>query len=162
MISEPNPHAQEEFFNAIRSGNLVQLEKSAKEDPKLVETMTPNGFTPLIIAAYNNQVDVVALLIRLGANTDAQDHSGNTALIGACFKGYIDIIKLLIENGSNPNLTNYTQSSALIFAATYGHLEIVQYLLNHKANASHKDGKGQTALDYAHLQENKAIVTLLS
>ena len=53
--------------------------------------------TPLIIAAYNNQPEVVALLLKLGADIDAADSAGNTALMGASFRGYQPVVQQLLK-----------------------------------------------------------------
>jgi len=50
------------------------------------------GYTPLIIACYNNRLETARLLLDSGANIDEGDSGGNTALMGASFKGYLPIV----------------------------------------------------------------------
>src|SRR6202049_4093267 len=59
------------------------------------------GYTPLILATYNDNFEVAQLLLKHGANTEVKDHSGRTALMGASFKGNEREVKLLLDNGAN-------------------------------------------------------------
>ncbi|EAY09454.1 ankyrin repeat protein, putative [Trichomonas vaginalis G3] len=64
--------------------------------------------TPLIIACYNNSIDVVKFLITLdGIDINAQDYYGNTPLHEACRCNYRDIVEILIGfRGININIRN--------------------------------------------------------
>ena len=61
----------------------------------LINFQDDKGYTPLIIACYNNKYDAAKLLLDAGAFVDAQDFGGNTALMGVSFKGYSEIAKLV-------------------------------------------------------------------
>ena len=66
-----------------------------------VNVQDEKGYTPLIIACYNNRYDAAALLLRHGADVNTADFGGNTALMGAAFKGYADIARLLLMHGAD-------------------------------------------------------------
>lgn len=54
------------------------------------------GWTPLHQAAYSNQRDIAAVLMRSGADLDAEAHgSGGTPLIAALFWGHCEVADLL-------------------------------------------------------------------
>ena len=87
------------LFAASRQGNVPVLEEIFLIKKEL-DVRDERGYTPLIIAAYNNQPGATLALLKAGANPDAADASGNTALMGACFKGHAAIVKILLENGA--------------------------------------------------------------
>lgn len=152
--------AQYDLFSAARTGDLATL-KQAHDAKANLDTTDARGFTPLILAVYNNQPDAAAYLLGAGASTAIADGSGNTALMGACFRGYLPMVKLLLTHRAAINQVNRNGASALIFASTFGHADIVRYLLEQKADTSLHDSRGYTALDHARMQENPEIIALL-
>ena len=149
------------FIDACRRGDLDEVTQLCTLFPQLVSEKDAKGFTPLIIAVYNNQPAVAALLLSNGADINAQDAAGNTALMGACFKGYVGLAKDLVESGADITLRNYQGAPALTFAATFGQLAIADLLLKKGAQTSLKDSRGKSSLDHAIMQENEAMVALL-
>lgn len=57
---------------------------------------TAPGQTPLMLAARKANTTVVELLLRHGADVNAQDEIGNTALMCAIDCGNLDMVRLLI------------------------------------------------------------------
>ena len=58
------------------------------------------GYTPLMIAARNNRLELVNFLIKNGAKVNAKSKDGSTALSLAAKKGHQDIINVLKSNGA--------------------------------------------------------------
>nr|WP_299454833.1 ankyrin repeat domain-containing protein [uncultured Microscilla sp.] len=137
------------FIEAVRSGNLSTVKQHLSKYPEAVNQKNAQGFTPLILAAYYDQLPVVAYLIEQGADISAVDASGNTALMGACFKGYEQLVSQLIALGADVNVRNVQGATALIYACMFDKQAIAQLLLEHGADASIKDTQGNTALDHA-------------
>jgi len=102
------------IFEASRTGNLERIIELSKDDKKILESVDYKGFTPLILACYNDNIDIVSFLLKHKVSMDNGDNSGNTALMGVSFKGYSDVAKLLVEMGADPNLRNYNGATALI------------------------------------------------
>ena len=149
------------FFDACRRGDLATVEQLYNADPSLVNITDVRGFTPLIIAVYNNEAAVTDFLLQKGAAFDAQDASGNTAMMGAGFKGYIALIKRLLDAGADVNQRNFQGATALTFAATFGQLEIAELLLQKGADLHVQDVRGKSPLAHAIIQENEAMIELL-
>ncbi|KKX52175.1 hypothetical protein L950_0201355 [Sphingobacterium sp. IITKGP-BTPF85] len=84
------------IIHAARVGNIEVLEELIRQKADL-NSRDDKGYSPLIIACYNNQYQAAKLLLNSGAHVNAQDNGGNTALMGAAFKGYKDIAELLIS-----------------------------------------------------------------
>lgn len=96
------------IIHAARLGNVEVLEELIRQQANL-NAQDEKGYTPLIIACYNNKYEAASLLIQSGADINAQDHGGNTALMGVVFKGYDDIAQLLIENGAQLHMEMVVQ-----------------------------------------------------
>jgi hypothetical protein len=151
-----------DFFNVIRQGELEILKASLKEDPALLETKDPRGFTPLILATYSGKQEIARYLIECGADVNARDAAGNTALMGICFKGETQLAHLLLAHGADVNLQNFNGATALIFAATFGHAEIARLLLDAGADKSVTDSRGNTAMSHALHQGFAQILEMLN
>lgn len=108
------------FLDACRRGDVNDVIQLCQLFPDLINAADVKGFSPLIIAVYNNQPEVVDILLQNGADPNAQDLSGNTALMGACFKGYVPLAEKLVAAGTDVNLRNGQGAPALTFAATFG------------------------------------------
>jgi ankyrin repeat protein len=78
---------------------LEEVKKIVAQFPGSINIEDTKGFTPLILAVYNNHPHVVEHLLGNGAMLEAGDTAGNTALMGVCFKGYKDLAKMLIDAG---------------------------------------------------------------
>lgn len=67
-------------------------------------TNTAARQTPLMLAALHGSVDVCSLLLKHGADINAQDVSGNTALMCAIEHEHMDVIRCFL-NFKNLDLT---------------------------------------------------------
>ena len=154
------PIEAQDIFQVARDNSVADLEKKWTEEIHVDQT-DKRGFTPLILAVYNESYEAAKFLLDKGANPDVQDSNGNTALMGATFKAYPKMVDLLLEYKADVNLSNFNNAPALIFAATFGQTDIAKKLLEKGANKSIKDNSGKTALDHAKIQENQEMIKLL-
>lgn len=81
------------------------IKKGAKVNPENASS----GFcyifsTPLLMAAYNGDTEIVKLLVKGGANIDAVSYCGYSPLLLAAQEGRYETVKYLVKNGANPNL----------------------------------------------------------
>ena len=96
----------ETFFGAVRDGDVAKINSAITDHPDWVNSKDSRGYTPLILAAYYDRKEVVALLLQKGARVRDKDGTGNSALMGACFKGYEEVVALLLEAGADVNERN--------------------------------------------------------
>ena len=150
-----------DIFDAARTGDVDLVAAIYESNKESINTTDMKGFTPLILAVYNEQPAVVNFLLQKGAQLDEGDTAGNTALMGVCFKGYKEIAARLIKAGADVNKRNVNGATALTFAATFGHLEIAKMLLEKGASIHVPDTRGKTPLDHARMQENWEMYDLL-
>ena len=90
-----------------------------------------NGNTLLMLAAYNNSLEVAEILLKAGADVDKKNDKAQTPLAGVVFKGYIDMAKLLLKYGANPNEDNGMGLTPINCAIMFRRKEILDLLLKH-------------------------------
>lgn len=66
-------------------------------------TRTDGGFTPLLFAAREGDLDLIRLLVERGADIHATSSLGVDALVVACVRGHVEVAKFLLERGADPN-----------------------------------------------------------
>jgi ankyrin len=110
---------------------LVNTEGNAKPTGNL--WVEQGGFTPLLFAARNGDLDSARLLLAAGANVNDTAPAGTSALVVATHSGHGALAALLLDRGADPNAAGagYT---ALHAALLRGDLELVKALLAHGAN----------------------------
>ena len=141
----------ESLKEAAAAGNIkaVKQHLAAGTDVNLVS----DGFTPLHLAADNDQKEIALLLIAKGADLNARgvDVNGWTPLHMAALRGHKEIVELLIEKGSDINIkgTGRMEVSALHVSAGRGHKEITKLLIAEGAYVNAKDNNNKTPLSHA-------------
>jgi ankyrin repeat protein len=109
-----------------------------------------DGATALHWAAYLEDADTTALLIRGGAKVNTPNNYGVTPLALASANGHRAIIELLVKAGADPNGAVRSGETPLMLAARTGRLDAVKVLLNAGADVNAKETwNGQTALMWA-------------
>jgi ankyrin repeat protein len=95
------------------------------------DAVTPDGFTPLHIAAFAHNVEAARRLLDAGAdpNVLATASFAKVTPLGTCaFSGANDVAKLLLERGADPMLTADHGFTPLDSALQNGNLELVELL----------------------------------
>jgi hemoglobin len=122
--------------------------------------------TLLHFASAAGCVEVVALLLRLGADPEAQDGGSHTPLYSvanecACSTGP-EVVRILAGAGANVNACDgVTRATPLHMAARRGHLEIARTLLACGASIHARDRKGDTPLRRARNCRKNEVAELL-
>lgn len=88
----------------------------------------PEGWTPLIYAAFEGHSEIVAYLLTLDLDIDAQSANGISALMAASRNGHLEIVKILLEQGADVNLVNQDDKTALGMALAGKHADIASLL----------------------------------
>ena len=106
----PQPQA---LSGAAFTGDIDSLKQALvnKVDPNTRDPQS--GSTLLATAALMGHTEVVALLLKHGADVNAKSRDGGTALHAAAFLGRVKTVKLLLEKGADTTLRNNTGSTAI-------------------------------------------------
>lgn len=129
--------------------------------------VTVNGTTPLHRAATWNVIDVTDVLLRHGADPNAQDYDeGWTPLHDAViWNGFEEpqvMVPLLVHADTDPDIEDGLGLTPLHWAARYGHLSVVKVLLDdRKTDVDAGDQKGYTPLHSAAVNNILDLVELL-
>jgi len=158
---------------AVRYGK--ELTKSVKvlvnKGANVNKVSGPNEYpyvndTVLIIAAQNDYMEIVKILLEKGANFEVRCHSrswcaGKDAMIYAANFGNVEIIQLLLSKGANIDVQDKTGNSPLMMAARNGEETVAQFLVEKGANVNLINDKGYSASTYAYEQGHEKIFDLL-
>ena len=127
-----------------------------------VNTPQVDGMTALHWAAYQDDLEIVELLVRAGSNVNASNRYGVTPLSLACTNGNGAMIELLLESRADPNASLPGGETPLMTAARTGSVAAVKALLSHGASVDAKDDRrGQTALTWAVAEGHADVAQIL-
>lgn len=154
--------AQEKLdvFDIARKGTVTQAKEAIKANPKAFNTVNQDGYTPLILACYRNNIHVAKFIIENGGEINSNSAMG-TPLMAAVVKGNTDIVKLLLEKHADVNLADANKTTALLYASMFKNHEISRLLIKAKADPNFKDSRGNSAIDYAILANDDQLIEIL-
>jgi ankyrin repeat protein len=142
-IKRKNQH-RAEVRAAIRADVLRLIEAGADVNKRNREE--PHE-TPLFRAVFNENLEVVEILLNAGADPNIAIDDGTTPLMVAAAHGVTEIVRKLIQKGANVNAKDSRGGTALMDAV--GDLELLQMLVEAGADVGAVDNFGQTVLHHA-------------
>ena len=159
----PTPQRRQALLSeAARLGRtdmIVALVKAGVD----IDARDARGFTPLILAAYNDHLDTVEALIAAGADACLADRDqGNTAQMGVAFKGNDAIAARLLRAGCDVNTRNKAGQTALMMAALFARTKQGDMLIAAGADRTLVDAAGRSAAAVAAAQGSEATVRQLT
>lgn len=130
-----------EVFEALRAANpplepFDRIVVGESEGLPAPDEWTPDGFTPLHIAAFARNAGAARKLLEAGAdpNVIATAPSARVTPLGTCaFVSANDVATLLLEHGADPNVTEDSDFTPLDAAVHYGNTELAELLRAHGA-----------------------------
>lgn len=169
--------ANQKIFQVISDRNLSESEKEAQVKA-LIEAGDPvnsesyvmsKGYprhSPLLLAARDNYIGIVKLLLDAGADIGQRGYQMNAiAFHKSAYSGNTEIVKLLL---SNKNASKYINDQGpnngytpLHDAIWHGHTEAAKLLIDAGARLDLKGYDGDTPLDMAKRYQYNDIVTLI-
>ncbi|UTC74411.1 ankyrin repeat domain-containing protein [Treponema sp. OMZ 792] len=148
------------YVRAVKNNEkeIVSLFIDAGFDPSQKDSL---GTPVLSLAVRNKCFETLELLLEKGAaiNLCAEDRN-YSALMDAAQVGYGEAVKVLLEKKADTNIQSKDGQTALILSVGRREADIVEMLVKHGADCNIKDGLGMSALGYAKLFGNKAILSL--
>ncbi|XP_059160750.1 serine/threonine-protein phosphatase 6 regulatory ankyrin repeat subunit A-like [Physella acuta] len=129
----------------------------------------PEPLPPLVLAAALNEIAIVKMLLKAGANVNVLSSYGISPLMAAaaCISGGYnnsEIFQILHEHGADFNMTGKKGRTALMYLVKHGDmLAYLETLVSFGADLDVKDRDNKTALVYclSHTQQFKYSETLL-
>nr|XP_040569948.1 LOW QUALITY PROTEIN: poly [ADP-ribose] polymerase tankyrase-like [Lepeophtheirus salmonis] len=128
-------------------GNLEMVKFLVEHGQAKVEALDKFKRSALTHAVMNGAANVASYLLKLGADPDRKDSSGNSNLHYACAYGWYHCAVVLLETGAVPDPVNEWKISPLAIAILRGHLGLGQYMLQIPGVCTNfQDDKGRTLL----------------
>jgi hemoglobin len=128
----------------LRAATRDRFIAEIEQDRSSVRLLGSRGQTLLHDAAMAGEVEFAAVLVRSGADPDANEPEGHTPLYRASTG---DVARVLLTAGASVDVTSGpTRGTPLHQAARRGCASVAAALLDHGANIDARDSKGQTPL----------------
>ena len=129
---------QGEIHVAAESRDLAAVERLLSNDPSCVNQRDGLGRTPLYLAAWVDQPDILTLLLLKGGdpNIGASWKGNAQPLHVASRNGHTEIVRRLIEAGAKVNIKDDDGDTPLLLAARSGSAEVVQLLIEAGADVT--------------------------
>ncbi|XP_022750891.1 ankyrin-3 [Durio zibethinus] len=143
---------------AARSGDLSTLESILASNPLAVNSRDKHSRTPLHLAAWSGQAQVVSYLCKQKADVGAAAMDDMGAIHFAAQKGHLEVVRTLLSSGVSVKAANRKGFTPLHYAVQGSHLEVIKVLLKKGASLSAKTKAGKTPLDLAVSEEIRSYL----
>lgn len=120
-----------------------------------------DGNSMLLIACYDNNIEIVKMLIRYHANVRKTNHLGYTPLHIAAWNGHLELVRMLLKAGALHDIPTSDLNTPLALAAHGGYLSVMEELLPLKCKVNNFDKDDDTPLHYAAYNGMTRAVELL-
>jgi serine/threonine-protein phosphatase 6 regulatory ankyrin repeat subunit B len=151
------------LLKATTEGDLSKVKELLKSDSLTVNTTGEWDTTPLHLAAFLGEKDIVAALITGGANINAvtafyrriqaphpaEQWGNSTPLHFAAWQNQVPVAEILLAHGANVNAKNANARMPLHWAAWNGNIKMAELLLAHGADIQAKCNDGYTVWAWA-------------
>ena len=151
--NSPNSKGQPALMAAMQQSSNKVVDLLVNWPTSKLSIKSPQGETPLMLAALNNKMDLAKLLILRGAD---ETQPGWTPLHNAATKGHIEMMRLLIDNSAYLDAESPNGTTPLMMAAHYGTPMAVKLLLEEGADPRIQNKLGLSAWDFAHNSKTDA------
>jgi uncharacterized protein len=149
------------IFEASAAGELERVERLVESER--VDGHSPDGWTPLHLAAFFGHTRVAELLLDHGADVTARSHNpnGNTPLHAALAGNHKFVAALLIGAGADVNAADASGWRPLHLAAANNNLDAIRSLIAQGADVAAANGEGKTALSLAQEKNHREAAAFL-
>uniref|UniRef100_F6X8R1 Ankyrin repeat and SOCS box protein 3 n=1 Tax=Equus caballus TaxID=9796 RepID=F6X8R1_HORSE len=135
--ADPNATTLEEttpLFLAVENGQVDVVRLLLRHGANVNGSHSMCGWNALHQATFQENAEIIKLLLKKGANKECQDDFGITPLFVAAQYGKIESLSILISSGANVNCQALDKATPLFIAAQEGHVECVELLLSSGAD----------------------------
>ena len=151
-------------YEAAAFGDARTVTQRVLDDASLLDSYSPDGWTPLHLAAFFGSRDAALVLVGLGAPIDAESENPmrntpmHAAIAGAAGES---LAPLLIALGADVHRVGGTDVTALHLAASRGFESLCKLLLARGVDRQARTEDGKTAAEIARDRGHLATAALL-
>jgi ankyrin repeat protein len=151
------------LFEAAAAGEVERVERLVDEAPGSINTYSPDGWTPLHLAAYFGHPRIVELLLSAGADSAAHSRNptGNTPLHAALSANQKLAAGLLVGRGADVNGSDANGWRPLHLATANNNLDSMKTLIAEGADVQATNKDGLTPLALAQQKNHREAAALL-
>ncbi|KAJ6072623.1 hypothetical protein N7467_010708 [Penicillium canescens] len=164
-IDAPDSRGKTPLAYAATGGHLETCRILLQSNRTNPNRESLDGETPVLLAAYSRNTEVLKVLIDHGANPDSGDDCSENALSVAAWNGDIEMMRVLLDNGADINHQSEPSESEdgtpLLNACCSGNLNAVLFLLERGGDPNLQNQFGSTILSAASENGNEELVKVL-
>lgn len=156
------PTANDNFREACRYGHAELMKETYRQGGVDIDYAFNNsGENPMAVSIDKKRMNIVNLLLDLGADPNAAVIVGRPALAYAAMRDNLECMDLLLRRGASLEHTNVLGTTALGLAASIGKANAVCHLLELGADPTRSNRFGKTALDLARENGHAETIAML-
>jgi len=151
------------IFEAAATGQTERVRALIKDSPELVNSFSPDGFSPLSLSVFFGHPETVDALLAAGAevNAPSRETMKLTPLASAMATAQNEIARTLIQHGANVNAKAESDLTPLHTAAARGNIEAATLLPEHGADIDATTTDGKKPISYAEERNHPEMVEFL-
>jgi len=154
-------------FEAAAAGDAARVREIVGQDRGQANSVAPDGYSPLGLAAFFKRREIVGYLLEAGADPRiASRQGGFTPLHSAVATDAgavdIEIVRMLLNKGADPNARSQSGSTPLHTVAFTGDRESLDLLRKHGADPAIKNNDGKTATQVATERGHQDVARILA
>ena len=138
------------FHRYARDGDVIKVKKFAQQKNIDLDIQADDKNTPLALSVFEDQLEVVNVLLELGANVNNADHENDTPLHYAVANGNFEMVAKLIEHGADVCARNAYQITPVWIAAYRNYPLILKLMLYNFADPMVCSSGSFHVNDYVH------------
>jgi len=156
-----------DLFEASCIGATRRVETILRSEPEAVDYHSPDGFTPLMLAAHFGHLELLETLIEKGSDLDTPAANASQVCAIHSSAAHSDpvraaaLARTLLEAGACPNTQQQGGYTALHEAVLSRNFELVRTLLAYGASPHVSNDDGDSALQLAVAARETELVELL-
>ncbi|HKJ30893.1 MAG TPA: ankyrin repeat domain-containing protein [Balneolales bacterium] len=156
-----------DIFEAAAVGDVRKVAQHLERNPELINSYSPDGFTPLGYATFFGHPETTALLLTYGADVNRSSRNSmsvypiHSAVANRNADTAFALTELLISHNADVNVVQRGGWTPLHQAAAHGNRDLIILLLRNGADKKRKSDDGGTPLDLAIANRHESIIQIL-